>query len=433
METKLSRKFQYVWYGTCESERCDDVLFDNWHEMKDELEDAVVEISTYEEGEFKSYSPAVANSTTASASDKPNTLLGMRCGHMYLVTLKTNRSIKLPNTYASSPISKIYKYGASENCSTISDADLLGCGGQDYTTFNFNDSVQGNWNFPDDAAEDFTTSNKTAIYTNAAGEIYSEALGFNDKPTDTSYTLLTELVWFSSSMMDPNSYISIKLDDYDKNPSTDESVVNVVNLTLNGRTVAWFTINGGIKESTQIYYYENASCYRGKISTDDFVPDPENGFAGRVNVLLGTEQAIHTWPELCTFRDPREESDPDSAVKFISFMVSSSPSEQNTSRNDIEVGQFVWKGVLQLPPEQAVTEDNVLEHPLEIRITNDSDPPELLGSVKYLRSPPTVVNENVFVYFYAESGPHDGKCLFGVMGATGGQGSTDQIILKGVS
>ena len=428
METKLSRKFQYVWYGTCESERCDDVLFDNWHEMKDELEDAVVEISTYEEGEFKSSSPAVANSTTASASDKPNTLLGMRCGHMYLVTLKTNRSIKLPNTYASSPISKIYKYGASENCSTISDADLLGCGGQDYTTFNFNDSVQGNWNFPDDAAEDFTTSNKTAIYTNAAGEIYSEALGFNDRPPEDSpsgpYTLLTELVWFSSSMMDPNSYISIKLDDYDKDPSDDGSVVNVVNLTLNGRTVAWFTINGGILESTQIYYYENASCYRGKISTDDFVPDPENGFAGRVNVLLGTEQAIHTWPELCTFRDPREESDPDSAVKFISFMVSSSPSEQNTSRNDIEVGQFVWKGVLQLPPEQAATEDNTLTEPMTIVVKSESG--DLLGSVKYLRRPPTVVNENVFVYFYAESGPHDGKCLFGVM-------NVDEIILKGVS
>ena len=54
---KLSQKFQYVWYGTCESERCDDVLFDNWYEMKDELENAVVEISTYEDGEFKSYSP----------------------------------------------------------------------------------------------------------------------------------------------------------------------------------------------------------------------------------------------------------------------------------------------------------------------------------------------------------------------------------------
>ena len=41
------------------------------------------------DGEFKSYSPSVANATTLSPDDKPNTLLGMRCGHMYLITLKT--------------------------------------------------------------------------------------------------------------------------------------------------------------------------------------------------------------------------------------------------------------------------------------------------------------------------------------------------------
>ena len=239
--------------------------------------------------------------------------------------------------------------------------------------------------------------------------------------------------------MDPNSYISIKLDDYDKHPSTDVSAVNVINLTLNGRTVAWFTINGSIKESTTVYYYENASCYRGKLSADDFIPDVANNFAGRVNVLLGAEQAIHTWPELCTFRDPREESAPDDAVKFISFMVSSSENEEN-SRNDIEVGQFVWKGVLSIPPAQAeVAADpeagvtsNVLENPLVIRVLNESN--DILGSVKYLKTPPVAVNENVFMYLYVESGPLDGQCLFGVMGASDGSNvDSNDLILKGVN
>jgi len=336
----ISSKFQYVWYGTCESERCDDVLFDNWYEMKDELENAVVEISTYEEGVFKSYSPSVANSTSSSPDDKPNTLLGMRCGHMYLFTLKSGKNIEIPNTYVSGLLSKVLKYGASENCSTISDADLLGCGGQDFTTFYMNDAVVGEWTQPDET--DSFSSHKTAIYTNDAGEMWPDQLtDFNDKPTDESYTLLTELIWYKSNLTDQNSYISIKLDDYDKTPPGGDSVVNVVNLTLNGRTVAWFTINGGITESTQIYYFENASCYRGKISPDDFIVDAENGFAGRVNVLLGTEQAIHTWPELCTFRDPNVDAESETAITFDAFNVSSSPNADNT-RNDIELSQFVW-------------------------------------------------------------------------------------------
>lgn len=430
---KLSNKFQYVWYGTCESDRCDDILFDNWHEMKDELEDAVIEISTYEEGEFKSYSPAVANSTNNSADAKPNTLLGLRCGHMYLITLKTNRTITIPNVYSSGPVSKVFKYGVSENCSSISDADLLGCGGQDFTVFNFHEAVQGNWNLPDNEDNDLKTSHKTAIYTDADGKMWSEPLGWDEKPSDTNYTLLTELVWYETGVMDPNAYISIKLDDYDKNPSTDASVVNVVNLIINGRTVAWFTINGGIKESTQIYYFENASCYRGKIATEDFIPDPENGFAGRVNVLLGTEQAIHTWPELCTFRDPSVDADASDAVQFVSFQVSSSPNDENTTRNDIKVGQFVWRGVLQIPPEQKlVTNEDGSNNNLAngetmlIKVKNESG--DLLGSVEYLRRPPVAYNEKVFMYFYAESGPYDGNCLFGTLNM-----ASLEVVLKGVS
>ena len=424
----ISSKFQYVWYGTCESERCDDVLFDNWYEMKDELESAVVEISTYEEGEFKSYSPSVANSTSSSSDDKPNTLLGLRCGHMYLFTLKTNKSITIPNTYVSGPLSKVLKYGASETCSTISDADLLGCGGQDYTTFYMNDAVVGNWTQPD--GTESVSSHKTAIYTNVAGEIFPEKLtSFDDKPSDESYTLLTELIWYQSNASDQNSYISIKLDDYEKTasasttPASTTSPINVVNLTLNGKTIAWFTINGGITESTQIYYFENASCYRGKISPDDFIPDDENQFAGRVNVLLGTEQAIHTWPELCTFRDPNEDAESETAITFDAFNVSSSPNENNT-RSDIELSQFVWKGVLQLPPEQTGTDAVILENPKVITVKSESGAE--LGRVKYLRHEPVKINDKVFMYFYVESGPLDGNCLFGVVNG-------DECILRGVN
>jgi hypothetical protein len=390
--------------------------------MKDELESAVVEISTYEEGEFKSYSPSVANSTSSSSDDKPNTLLGLRCGHMYLFTLKTNKSITIPNTYVSGPLSKVLKYGASENCSTISDADLLGCGGQDYTTFHMNDAVVGEWTQPDET--DSFSSHKTAIYTNDAGEMWPDTLEFAAKPTDESYSLLTELIWYKSSSTDQNSYISIKLDDYEKTPSgATTSPINVVNLTLNGKTVAWFTINGGITESTQIYYFENASCYRGKISPDDFIPDSENGFTGRVNVLLGTEQAIHTWPELCTFRDPNVDAESESAITFDAFNVSSSPNEDNT-RNDIELSQFVWKGVLQLPPEQTGPDAIILESAKVITVKSESGAE--LGRVKYLRHEPVKINDKVFMYFYVESGPLDGNCLFGVV-------NNDECILRGVN
>jgi len=235
--------------------------------------------------------------------------------------------------------------------------------------------------------------------------------------------LLTELIWYKSNLTDQNSYISIKLDDYQKTPSGGDSVVNVVNLTLNGRTVAWFTINGGITESTQIYYFENASCYRGKVSPDDFIVDAENGFAGRVNVLLGTEQAIHTWPELCTFRDPNVDAESETAITFDAFNVSSSPNEDNT-RNDIELSQFVWKGVLQLPPEQTGPDAVTLESAKVITVKSESGAE--LGRVKYLRHEPVTINDKVFMYFYVESGPLDGNCLFGVV-------NNDECILKGVS
>ena len=61
-----------------------------------------------------------------------------------------------------------------------------------------------------------------------------------------------------------------------------------------------------------------------------------------------SKQFIHG-SELCTFRDPSVDADASDAVQFVSFQVSSSPNDENTTRNDIKVGQFVWRGVLQIP------------------------------------------------------------------------------------
>ena len=112
--------------------------------------------------------------------------------------------------------------------------------------------------------------------------------------------------------------------------------------------------------------------------------------------------------ELCTFRDPSVDADASDAVQFVSFQVSSSPNDENTTRNDIKVGQFVWRGVLQIPPEQKLvanedgTDNNLANgETMLIKVKNESG--DLLGSVEYLRRPPVAYNEKVFMYFYAES------------------------------
>ena len=88
------------------------------------------------------------------------------------------------------------------------------------------------------------------------------------------------------------------------------------------------------------------------------------------------------------------------------------------------MGQFVWRGVLQIPPEQKLVanEDGRITilangETMLIKVKNESG--DLLGSVEYLRRPPVAYNEKVFMYFYAESVPYDGNCLFGTLNSDG--------------
>ena len=55
MKNRLTQVHQYVWYGACETEVCEDEIFEDWGDPA--IEQNVVEISTYEEGVFKTYRP----------------------------------------------------------------------------------------------------------------------------------------------------------------------------------------------------------------------------------------------------------------------------------------------------------------------------------------------------------------------------------------
>ena len=54
---KLTQVHQYVWYGTCESDLCDDEIFDEWGTKLYDINQNVIEISTYEDGILKTFRP----------------------------------------------------------------------------------------------------------------------------------------------------------------------------------------------------------------------------------------------------------------------------------------------------------------------------------------------------------------------------------------
>ena len=78
------------------------------------IEQNVVEISTYEEGVFKTYRPNQDYSSPMQPGE--GELDRFKCGHMYSITLKKEGVIEMENMYPSNESSIQRKYGVSTTC-----------------------------------------------------------------------------------------------------------------------------------------------------------------------------------------------------------------------------------------------------------------------------------------------------------------------------
>ena len=382
--SELSQRFQYVWYGTCQDESCADKLFEEWDDLSS-LQKNVLEISTYEGGEFLSYKPegGIGN------------LTGLKCGHMYLVTTSEGGVIDFDNAYASNLSSKSGKFGVSSTCASISSAGAGGCTATGHTVVYFSevDPVrEGSGADGELGTSDDIYRHELVIKTDASGNRCVE--------NTSDCSPLVTLTWNDGYVQDPNSYMSLDLSKYSKVPAEgDPDVVTTIPLQIGGRTVATLAVHTLPSTNTEVYFYENGTCYSGVVPTSTDTP-------GQVDVALSKIGSTNR--DLCTFQDSRENIDGDKVV-FSSYEVT--PQTDYQSSNP-KVSGFAVRGTLQVPP---ATGDSLGDTGGLILAVLDPDD-NILGSVTYDNAWPKDSDGSEFanyMYFYADTGKYANRCLLG--------------------
>jgi len=387
---KLTQVHQYVWYGTCESDLCDDEIFDEWGTKLYDINQNVIEISTYEDGILKTFRPdGKYGSNTGPGIGQ---LDRFKCGYMYAITLKKNGSIDMENMYPSNAVSIAQKYGISTTCSALGDIGLT-CVPEGYTSFYYRD-----------AEPDVISSEKEGEEVVNRVDVYAIAEGgknvlCNQSEGQLGCNVLFSFMWNFGDSRDANAYISLNLDDLkfgatDSNDAGPISVNLKVGTSGNERLLGYLTLQTLPDTATEVLLYENGTCYKAVLS--DVVQN-----ANETTLIMKQEWSSST---LCTYSDP----DSDNPLVFEAFEVG--PSFAKIDDGIIIPEGFLNDGDLKIPPANTsgITEDST------ILLKYYTSPSQAIGQITYKGSLPA----NPYVYFFARTGPFIGKCMFGVINGT---------------
>lgn len=393
ISTKLTQVHQYVWYGTCESELCDDELFEEWGSKFSTVKENVVEISTYEEGVLKTYRPSGIYPTTGPGVGE---LDRFKCGYMYSITLTKNGQIEMENMYPSNNNSIQAKYGVSSTCSALGDIGLS-CIPEGYTAFRYIDAVQEE--------------------SESLGSLSEIILSFKNVDGELEYcndgTLACKLYgafqWNEGGKRDPNSYFSIDPSKLDPKIDDNDSPVISFNLKVgketdaNPRLVGYLNLQTRPSEDTEIHFYENATCYKGTLPSTE--ADQSIQEQGEEDIFL---EEVWSSSSLCTFQDPEDsEGEP---IVYQSFEVG--PNFPDITTGSIRPMGFAVQGDLRVPPAGESSEEDFT---LYFKFVKDGVvDEEQIGRVIYHKCTPKMVEGiSLGVYMFVKSGDLTGKCLFG--------------------
>lgn len=398
ISTKLTQVHQYVWYGTCESELCDDELFEEWGSKFSTVKENVVEISTYEEGILKTYRPSGIYPTTNPGVGE---LDRFKCGYMYSITLTKNGQIEMDNMYPSNSNSIDAKYGVSSTCSALGEIGLS-CIPEGFTSFSYIDAVQL------DEDEQFGVLSEIIL---AFKEVDGVREICNIADGETGCKLYGSFQWNEGGKRDPNSYFSIDASKLD--PKIDENDSPVISFNLkvgketdaNPRLVGYLNLQTRPSEDTEVHFYENATCYKGTLPSTE--ADQTIQEQGEEDIFL---EEIWSSSSMCTFQDT-EDSDGEPIV-YQSFDVG--PDFDDVTTGDIRPMGFVVQGELRVPPAGESAEGDFT---LYFRFVNDGVIDEDFGEVGRVVYhnciPKTKEGVSLGVYMFVKSGYLTGKCLFG--------------------
>ena len=408
MATKLNQIHQYVWYGTCEEEVCEDEIFEDWGTKALEMQQNVEEISTYEEGVFKTYRPNQDYSSPMQPGE--GELDRFKCGHMYSITLKKEGVIEMENMYPSNESSIQRKYGISTTCAALGDG-ALSCIPDGYTVFYYKDQLSKTQEFDlttevgdgdpdknpyfldDDIDNPVVVRRRDIIMTEEGGE---KVLVEGDEGTRYG-----SIMWNRGDTRDVNSFIAINLDPLKPFPDANSGeTVLVFHLKVgsgdNERNLGFITLqaNPGLYE---VYLYENGTCYKG------FFADASDRNSVSANLTLVQEWASST---RCTYTD--ESDDP---VVFELFEVD----PNTTASGDIQFSNFSHTVDLRVPPVAQSSEEDTI-----INLYYYTDTKNAIGRITYAKSTyehadKPAEEQTPFIYLFGRTGPFADKCLFGVI------------------
>ena len=405
ISTKLTQVHQYVWFGTCESELCDDELFEEWGSKFLAVKENIIEISTLEEGVLKTYRPSGMYPTTGPGVGQ---LDRFRCGYMYSITLTKTGSIEMENMYPSNQNSIQGKYGVSSTCSALGDIGLS-CIPDGYTAFYYTNSEADTLDDETEGGQDvdeiqlWLQNNEDGIRT----------ICDPDEGLDTCVTY-GSFMWNRGGKRDSNSYFSLdlnslksRIDDPGDSPPISFNVKVGKETDQNPRLVGYLTLQSRPDAATDFHFFENATCYKATITpaeADQSVQDQ-----GEADLFL---EEVWSSSIMCTFQNPDDsEGEP---IVYQSFEVG--PDFNDVTTGSVQPRGFSYQGELRVPPAGDASDE-------DLRIgfwfvkdgVIDTDEGEV-GSVTYSKSlPKTSSDFSLGAYFFVKSGSFTGKCLYGVI------------------
>lgn len=399
MANKITQVQQYVWYGTCEVDLCEDQIFEEMGTKMVEIDNNVTEVSTYEEGILKTYRPDGKYSSPVKPGE--GELDRFKCGSMYSMTLKPNGTLEFDNMYPSNQMSIDKKYGVSTTCSALGDGGLS-CIPEGYTAFYYKDALTAELDLDGDNVNEVVK--RQLIYMK---DVNGTNTICTDLENEVGCKVYASLMWNRGASRDVNSYMAIDLQPLQPFADAgDESPIPLsVNLKLgpenNERVLGFlsFQTNPG---PYSIYLYENGTCYSGAF-TD--ITTTGIGAETEYNLKLVQEWSSST---MCTYTD-----ESDNPVVFELFEVDPNTNPQT---GDIRPSNFIHEGDVRVPPVGASSDDGNKIVNLYY-YTNITEP---IGRITYVNStyekPGVEASEQTpFVYFFGRTGAFTGKCLFGVI------------------